>query len=62
MLVRIANRVDPDQTASSEAVYSGSALFVQALLAGNYSSIQNFRTFTVIRNFRNAYVQNGLLC
>ena len=28
MLVRIANREDPDQTASSEAVRSGSALFV----------------------------------
>ena len=28
MLVGIANRVDPDQTASSEAVLSGSALFV----------------------------------
>ena len=28
MLIRIANREDPDQTASSEAVSSGSALFV----------------------------------
>ena len=27
--VRIANREDPDQTASSEAVWSGSALFVK---------------------------------
>ena len=27
VLVRIANREDPDQTASSEAVLSGSALF-----------------------------------
>ena len=27
MLVRIPNREDPDQTASSEAVSSGSALF-----------------------------------
>ena len=35
MLVRIANREDPDQTASSEAVWSGSALFVHAFLAGN---------------------------
>ena len=25
---RIANRVDPDKTASSEAVWSGSAMFV----------------------------------
>ena len=29
--VRIANREDPDQTASSEAVRSGSVLFVEAL-------------------------------
>ena len=28
ILVRIANREDPDQTASLEAVLSGSALFV----------------------------------
>ena len=28
MLVRIANRGDPDQTTSSKAVLSGSALFV----------------------------------
>ena len=33
MLVRIANREDPDQTASSETVWSGSALFVYAFLA-----------------------------
>ena len=30
MLVRIANSEDPDQTVSSEAVLSGSALFVLA--------------------------------
>ena len=35
MLVKIANREDPDQTASSEAVWSGSALFVLAFVAGN---------------------------
>ena len=35
MLVRITNREDPDQTASSEAVWSQSALFVEAFLAGN---------------------------
>ena len=34
MLVRIANREDPDQTASSEAVWSCSALFVYAFVAG----------------------------
>ena len=28
ILVRIANEEDPDQTASTEAVWSGSALFV----------------------------------
>ena len=28
MMLRIANSEDPDQTASSEAVWSGSALFV----------------------------------
>ena len=38
MLVRIKNRDDPDQTASSEAVWSGSALFFQAFLAGNLLS------------------------
>ena len=32
--VKIANMEDPDQTASSEAVWSGSALFVYAFLAG----------------------------
>ena len=31
--VRIANWEDPDQTASSEAVWSGSALLVYAVLA-----------------------------
>ena len=32
MLVRIVKREDPDQTASSEAVWSGSAQFVIAFL------------------------------
>ena len=43
MVVRagIANREDPDQTASSEAVRFGSALYVYAFL------VRNFRTFTV---------------
>ena len=35
MLVRIANREDPDQTSSSEAVWSEYALFVLAFFAGN---------------------------
>ena len=35
MLIRIANREDPDQTASLEAGWSESALFVLDSLAGN---------------------------
>ena len=35
MLVRKANREGPDLTAFLEAVWSGSALFVYAFLAGN---------------------------
>ena len=35
MLVIITNREDPDQTAFSEAVCSGSALFVSAFFADN---------------------------
>ena len=35
MLVRIENREDPDQTASSEAVWSEFWLFVWAILADN---------------------------
>ena len=35
MLVRIANREDPDQTASSEAVWSESVLFGYAFLTVN---------------------------
>ena len=34
-LVRVANSEDPDQTASSEVVWSGSALFAKAFLAGS---------------------------
>ena len=32
------NRVDPDQTASEEAVWSGSALFVKVFMTGNQLS------------------------
>ena len=35
MNVRTANSEDPDQTASSEAVWSGSALFDEAFSVGN---------------------------
>ena len=37
-LVSITNREDTDQTASEEAVWSGSALFVEPFLAGNKCS------------------------
>ena len=43
--VRIANRKDPDQTASSEAVRFGPVLFVWTFLVA--TSVQNFRTFTL---------------
>ena len=39
MLVRISYREDPDQTASSEAVCSGSALFVKAFFGSKFSNI-----------------------
>ena len=35
MLVRIANGEDPDQTASSEAIWAGSPLFVYDNFADN---------------------------
>ena len=47
MLSKIAKREDPDQTASSGAVLSGSVLFV-FLVA---TSVQNFRIFTVASTF-----------
>ena len=47
MLVRIANREDPDQTASMKTVCSKSALFVYDFLA----CVQNFRTFIIKLNF-----------
>ena len=45
MLVRIANREYPDQSASSEAVLSESVVLVQAFL--HATSVRNFRTFTI---------------
>ena len=45
MVVRIANREDPDQTASSEAVCSESALFVKVL----FGRQANFRTVNVLK-------------
>ena len=38
---RMANSVDPDQTAPVGAVWSGSALFAQAYLFKNLGSLQN---------------------
>ena len=43
MLVWIANREDPDQTASLEAVWSETAQFVSAFLAGIYHIVRNFK-------------------
>ena len=42
ILVRIANKEDPDQTASSEAVWFWSTLFVYAFLAGNFNNSNIF--------------------
>ena len=58
MVVRIANREDPDQTASSEAVFSGSALFVQSFF-GRKFSVQNFTTFVNIFLLISFYVCFG---
>ena len=46
MLSGMANSEDPDQTAPSGAVWSGSALFAYGILSETLS-VQNFRTFTV---------------
>ena len=53
-LFRITNRVDTDQTASEEAVWSGFALFVYAFLQA--TSVPNFRTFTVTRMLIQTFV------
>ena len=47
MFVRIANREDPDQTASSEAV-SDMGLHCLSKLFWPATSVRNFRTFTVL--------------
>ena len=39
---RMANSVDPDQTAPVGAVWSGSALFAQAYLSENLGSLRYF--------------------
>ena len=38
-IVKTANREDPDQTASSEVVWSGPELLVMAYLVSNYSVV-----------------------
>ena len=40
---RMANSVDPDQTAPLGAVWSGSALFAQAYLSENLGSLRYLR-------------------
>ena len=45
---RIANSVDPDQTAPLGAVWSGSALFAQTYLSENLGSLQYFISLTSI--------------
>ena len=47
MFVRKANREDPDQTASSEAVWSGSALFVWAFLVLVSNLTLIFRSYII---------------
>ena len=47
LLGRIANRESPDQTASSEAVWSGPTLFVLAFSAEELS-VRILRTSTIV--------------
>ena len=52
VLVRIANREYLDQTATSEAVWSGFALYVYCLVSKAFlwtSSVKNFRTSIIYR-------------
>ena len=49
LLITIANRKDLDKTAPVEAVWSGSALFVWAFLAGNeYSNLEHLPHATTL--------------
>ena len=53
MLVRVANREDPDHTASSEAVgkkQCGLGLHCWFVPVWQATSVQNFRTFMVLVN------------
>ena len=52
VLDRIANREDADQTATSEAVWSGFALYVYCLVSKAFlwtTSVKNFRTSFIYR-------------
>ena len=52
VLVRIAKREDADQMATSEAIWSGSALYVYCLVSKAFlrtMSVQNFRTSIIYR-------------
>ena len=52
MLFRKADREDPDQTATSEAVWCGSAVYVYCLVRKAFlrtTSVQNVRTSTIYR-------------
>ena len=44
-VARIANSVDPDQTAPLGAVWSGSTLFAQANLSENLGSLQDINLY-----------------
>ena len=46
---RMANSVDPDQTAPLVAVWSGSALFAQAYLSENLGSLRYLFHFVMTR-------------
>ena len=51
----LANSVDPDQTAPSRAVRSGSALFAyKCHFVGNFG-VQNFRPYTVFLTISDIY-------
>ena len=51
LLVRIANTEDPDQTASLEAVCSGSCLFVELPFC-QANSVENFKHLLYCMKFK----------
>ena len=46
---RIANSVDPDQTAPLGAVWSGSTLFAQTCLSKNLGSLRYYESITAFK-------------